>query len=240
MNTVSRLTTACETGTHKSCPERCLGNDASTSTRNFAGETIRIVCSCPCHRNEPIPEILPYEIVYRVQDRELRKVVHALVCEYVVNLDYDAIDLAEKVAAWRQKTWKHLGEARGHDPAEGLATHRKGAFSELAAAILTGKKWFACVSVPRGKPKPPDVGDLEIRCTMHRHGGLVLNEKDREAIYLLAWWLPEGKQTIRFTHWSHSANLKSPSYWREINDRPGCYIIPQAALKPIETLQREG
>ena len=63
MKTVTRLTAECELmnlhqyedadGNPRGCAGRCLGNDETTAFGNYAGDQVRIICSCECHKAGP-------------------------------------------------------------------------------------------------------------------------------------------------------------------------------------------
>jgi hypothetical protein len=60
MKTITRLTAECELmnshqyedadGNPRGCAGRCLGNDETTAFGNYAGDQVRIICSCDCHK----------------------------------------------------------------------------------------------------------------------------------------------------------------------------------------------
>jgi hypothetical protein len=60
MKTVARLTAECELmnlhqcldadGNLRGCPGRYLGNDATTAIGNYAGDQVRIISTCECHK----------------------------------------------------------------------------------------------------------------------------------------------------------------------------------------------
>jgi hypothetical protein len=60
MKTVARLTAECQLmnlhqyqdtdGNLRGCSGSCLGNDETTAIGNYAGDQVRILCSCECHR----------------------------------------------------------------------------------------------------------------------------------------------------------------------------------------------
>jgi hypothetical protein len=60
MKTVTRLTAECELmnlhqyedadGNLRGCAGSCLGNDETTALGNYAGDQVRIMCSCECHK----------------------------------------------------------------------------------------------------------------------------------------------------------------------------------------------
>lgn len=37
-------------GNVRGCSGRCLGNDASTAVGNSAGDQVRVICTCECHK----------------------------------------------------------------------------------------------------------------------------------------------------------------------------------------------
>lgn len=58
MRTVERLTASCLYGDHqrkdaggrlRGCAGMCLGNDPTTKIGNYAGEQVRVRCTCECH-----------------------------------------------------------------------------------------------------------------------------------------------------------------------------------------------
>lgn len=58
MRTVERLTASCMYGDHqrkdangrlRGCAGMCLGNDPTTKIGNYAGEQVRVRCTCECH-----------------------------------------------------------------------------------------------------------------------------------------------------------------------------------------------
>jgi hypothetical protein len=60
MRTVARLTAECQLmnlhqyqdadGNLRGCSGSCLGNDETTAIGNYAGDQVRILCSCECHQ----------------------------------------------------------------------------------------------------------------------------------------------------------------------------------------------
>lgn len=120
---------------------------------------------------------------------------------------------------------------RAECPKEGAwDVHVQGALAELALAKIINCFWSGNFD----QLNKADVGAIEVRSTPLEHGCLLLREKDSsEAVFVLC----VGRDANwRAVGWLPGIEGKIRGYWREPNNRPGCYMIPQTALYPMADL----
>jgi hypothetical protein len=143
----------------------------------------------------------------------------------VVTLNPVEAEVASVVGTARARNSRKSGfEDRSHITAEEerLATDINGAAAELAASKATGLRWLMSCS---GEPGDLE-GEVEVRCTSHEHGGLIVRERDRDGRIVL---LVVGKiPTFRIVGWKRTEEARREEFrWRE------SWLVPQARLTPF-------
>lgn len=109
-----------------------------------------------------------------------------------------------------------------------------GAIGELSVAKGLGLYWPAGVNTW----KLPDVGALHVRTTTHADGRLLIRPNDGYGIYILVVVGRVGQ--ARLAGWIDFKDVRNPEWFTQPDaNRPGCWAIPQSALKPMSELKKE-
>ena len=154
-----------------------------------------------------------------------------------IRLTWREVALAAQAAVMRRinaeaKNWEH----RNTGSREGMAWDHEiiGAIAELAACKAMGVYWSSALD-----PGAPDTRKCEIRATAYHNGQLILRASDRSDLpYVLAVVsrLPE----VILAGWIWPEHGKLPEFWAEKANRPGCWWVPQNALRPMAEIISAG
>jgi hypothetical protein len=73
-----------------------------------------------------------------------------------------------------------------------------------------------------------DVGEWQIRATTYANGCLLLHKADADdAPFALVVGVPP---VVRVAGWLYGYEGKREQFWRSVNNRPPCYMVPQDVL----------
>ncbi len=157
----------------------------------------------------------------------------------LVTLTPEQIELAHEVAKKRNAAHRNSNRPDGIVKADSsLASDIDGAMAELAVCVAYNQPWEnAFVPLERWESERRllhDVGQMEVKSTRHQRGGLLVQKQfDDAPPYVLV--VTDQAPVFRLAGWLYGHEVKQPRYWREDLPRP-CYLAPQNALRPMETL----
>lgn len=107
-----------------------------------------------------------------------------------------------------------------------------GALGEVAVSRYFGIHNFVCTLGTFHHT--PDCDGIEVRSTDNQRGGLIIRDNDNEnRPYVLA--LVEGP-TVILAGWLYGLEAKQPIWERNPNAYRPCWIVPQSALRHVDTL----
>jgi hypothetical protein len=106
----------------------------------------------------------------------------------------------------------------------------EGACGELAVAKHLGLYWNGSL----GQLKAPDVGKYQVRTTPADGGRLLLHGRDPDdAAFILArGFAPR----FQLAGWIMGRDGKRQDWWRELVPGRPCFVVPNEALHPMDTL----
>ena len=114
--------------------------------------------------------------------------------------------------------------------------HIEGSCAELAAARATGRYWLGSVDF-RERQAGDLAGGIEVRATDRADGCLILHERDADDRPFV---LVTGRAPVFDVRgWIRAADGKRPEWWRE-GIRSPAFMVPQSALRPLDTLPAPG
>lgn len=139
--------------------------------------------------------------------------------------------MLHKYAEFEGKVSSDLGDRGGEDldPWDQVES----SITEYAAAHFLHRNWPGDYW---SKKKTVDIPpDIEVRWTKHANGHLLIYEKDPPEFKVV---LVTGKLPEYFIHGYTTVEegKKAGAYGRLRDDRPPCWKVPRAALRPIEEL----
>ena len=109
--------------------------------------------------------------------------------------------------------------------ADGWVRDIEGALGEVALA-----KALNVFIADHGDMKCPDVGDVDVRMTMHENGRLIIHpdDPDDRAFYLVTG--AYGDYVVR--GWIRGGDAKRDEWWTDPSGGRPAYFVPQDALTP--------
>ena len=129
-----------------------------------------------------------------------------------------------------------------HERSIGADSHVKGTLSEMALAKHLGLYWSPGHEGMGGEPPSRDVGEFQVRSTMHRNGCLRLYDRDNPDHVTVLATIDVSAKRVRVSLVGWILNADGLLKDRKDLKRKGCegYWIPQSMLNTIETLNPTG
>jgi hypothetical protein len=143
----------------------------------------------------------------------------------------DAVD----VAAARIRASEHCGLKHANVRSRSMTTRLNddvlGASAELAVAKWLGVPWSRSVNTFHSEA---DVGeDIDVRCTRHDHGALIVRDNDQPYRWLVL--VTGAPPVLSVRGYVRGADAMSPHFWCNPHGYRGAWFVPQADLLPIPT-----
>lgn len=147
-----------------------------------------------------------------------------------VDLTWGEATIAGHVGLLRQiKALQHGRTERYGRAANPWASHIEGAAGEYVVARALDRHWSGALN-----PNGVDVGPVEVRTRGGSDYDLVIRPKDADdtPVVLVTGRIPR----FRIAGWILAGDAKRAEWWRSYDGRPPYFYVPQAALKPLESL----
>jgi hypothetical protein len=155
-----------------------------------------------------------------------------------VELSYAEVMIAGMAGVMRQVSGLRNGVQHrdpGHvDPMEAYVS---GSIAEWAVCKWLDRFWHPTIGIRAAGDVEGDVGTVEVRSTTRGDGKLIAHDYSFDSRpYLLV--LSHEAPRFHIIGWLWGRECKDKSFWRADVPRPA-YFIPQARLRPAETLAYE-
>jgi len=108
-----------------------------------------------------------------------------------------------------------------------------GCLGELAVARYLRAPWVA--ATPRFAHQPTDVAHVQVRTTPLGNGRLLVHPADPDdQPFVLA--RTHRAPVVELVGWILGADAKRDDWWRALQPGRPCYVVPNGALAPLDTL----
>jgi hypothetical protein len=156
----------------------------------------------------------------------------------LISLTPEQLAAAEAEAQRRQQQNEARGlRGRNNAPSRGqtaLEMHRLGCVGELAVAVFLGLEdsVFANETAVRGSTDLP--GGIEVKTRSKSHYDLIVQKRENPSKKFVLVTFEDQKTLLH--GWCYGHEAMDERYWADPAGGRPAYFVPQAALRPIETL----